>query len=171
MLIGRTMVHLVSFVGIVELQLKKTIGMIAFVNTMKTILIARGVSNEHQDMFHLSQHTTHTGGSICWPSMSFMWIAPGGVRMNRRIKRNRAIPIHITMPPALLDDIDAQLSHKMSRSNWIRGACDLKLGKDVTEVQDLTDIQLVNVLRNRCNYEGPGEAILKSLLEILSESS
>ena len=124
-----------------------------------------------KDLFHLSQYTTNTSRSICWPSMSFVWIAPGGGRMNRRIKRNRAIPIHITMPPALLDDIDAQLSHKMSRSNWIRGACDLKLGKDVTEVQDLTDIQLVNVLRNRCNYEGPGEAILKSLLEILSESS
>jgi len=91
--------------------------------------------------------------------------------MNRRIKRNRAVPIHITVPPALLDDIDAQLSHKMSRSNWIRGACDLKLGKDVTEVADLTDIQLVNVLRNRCNYEGAQESILKSLLEILSESS
>tara|TARA_R110000824_G_scaffold78203_1_gene197490 strand:- start:1173 stop:1448 length:276 start_codon:yes stop_codon:yes gene_type:complete len=91
--------------------------------------------------------------------------------MNRRIKRNRAVPIHITMPPALLDEIDARLSHKTSRSNWIRGACDLKLGNDVTGVQDLTDIQLVNVLRNRCNYEGPEEAILKSLLEILSKQS
>ena len=89
--------------------------------------------------------------------------------MNRRIKRNRAVPIHITMPPALLDEIDVRLSHKMSRSNWIRGACDLKLGNDVTGVQDLTDIQLVNVLRNRFNYEGPGESILKSLLEILSK--
>ncbi len=89
--------------------------------------------------------------------------------MNRRIKRNRAVPIHITVPPALLDEIDARLSHKMSRSNWIRGACDLKLGNDITGIQDLTDIQLVNVLRNRCNYEGPGEAILKSLLEILSK--
>jgi hypothetical protein len=59
----------------------------------------------------------------------------------------------------------------MSRSNWIRGACDLKLGNDITGIQDLTDIQLVNVLRNRCNYEGPGEAILKSLLEILSKQS
>ena len=75
------------------------------------------------------------------------------------------------MPPALLDEIDARLSHKTSRSNWIRGACDLKLGNDVTGVQDLTDIQLVNVLRNRCNYEGPEEAILKSLLEILSKQS
>ena len=74
------------------------------------------------------------------------------------------------MPPALLDEIDARLSHKTSRSNWIRGACDLKLGNDVTGVQDLTDVQLVNVLRNRCNYEGPGEAILKSLLEILAKS-
>ena len=74
------------------------------------------------------------------------------------------------MPPALLDEIDARLSHKTSRSNWIRGACDLKLGNDVTGVQDLTDVQLVNVLRNRCNYEGPGEAILKSLLEILTKS-
>jgi len=91
--------------------------------------------------------------------------------MNRRIKRNRAVPIHITVPPALLDEIDARLSHKMSRSNWIRGACDLKLGNDITGIQDLTDIQLVNVLRNRCNYEGPGEAILKSLLEILSKQS
>jgi metal-responsive CopG/Arc/MetJ family transcriptional regulator len=91
--------------------------------------------------------------------------------MNRRIKRNRAVPIHITMPPALLDEIDARLSHKTSRSNWIRGACDLKLGNDVTGVQDLTDVQLVNVLRNRFNYEGPGEAILKSLLEILSKQS
>ena len=89
--------------------------------------------------------------------------------MNRRIKRNRSVPIHITLPPALLDEIDAQLSHKMSRSNWIRGACDLKLGKDVTEVNDLTDKQLVNILRNRHNYDGPIEAILKSLLEVLSE--
>ena len=89
--------------------------------------------------------------------------------MNRRIKRNRSVPIHITLPPALLDEIDAQLSHKMSRSNWIRGACDLKLGKDVTEVNDLTDKQLVNILRNRHDYEGPAESILKSLLEVLSE--
>jgi len=89
--------------------------------------------------------------------------------MNRRIKRNRSVPIHITLPPALLDEIDAQLSHKMSRSNWIRGACDLKLGKDVTEVNDLTDKQLVNILRNRHSYDGPAEAILKSLLEVLSE--
>ncbi len=91
--------------------------------------------------------------------------------MNRRIKRNRAVPIHITVPPMLLDEIDARLSHKMSRSNWIRGACELKLDKDVTEVSDLTDQQLINILRNRCNYEGPGEAILKSLLEILAKSS
>ena len=91
--------------------------------------------------------------------------------MNHKKKRNRAIPIHITMPQTLLDDIDDQMSHKSSRSKWIRGACDLKLGKDVTEVADLTDIQLVNVLRNRANYEGPAEAILKSLLEILSKSS
>lgn len=91
--------------------------------------------------------------------------------MNHKKKRNRAIPIHITMPQTLLDDIDDQMSHKSSRSKWIRGACELKLGTDVTEVADLTDIQLVNVLRNRCNYEGPGEAILKSLLEILTKAS
>jgi len=89
--------------------------------------------------------------------------------MNRRIKRNRSLPIHITLPPALLDDIDSMLSHKMSRSKWIRNACDLKLGKDIVEVSDLSDIQLVNILRNRHNYEGPAEAILKSLLEVLSE--
>jgi len=75
------------------------------------------------------------------------------------------------MPQTLLDDIDDQMSHKSSRSKWIRGACELKLGTDVTEVADLTDIQLVNVLRNRCNYEGAQESILKSLLEILSKSS
>ncbi len=91
--------------------------------------------------------------------------------MNRRIKRNRAVPIHITVPPVLLDEIDARLSHKMSRSNWIRGACEMKLDKDVTEVNDLTDKQLVNILRNRHDYDGPAEAILKSLLEVLSESS
>jgi len=73
------------------------------------------------------------------------------------------------MPQTLLDDIDDQMSHKSSRSKWIRGACELKLGTDVTEVADLTDIQLVNVLRNRFNYEGPQESILKSLLEILSK--
>ena len=89
--------------------------------------------------------------------------------MNRRIKRNRAVPIHITLSPALLDEIDARLSHKMSRSNWIRGACEMKLDKDVTEVNDLTDKQLVNILRNRHNYDGPAESILKSLLEVLSE--
>jgi len=45
----------------------------------------------------------------------------------------------------------------------------MKLDKDVTEVNDLTDKQLVNILRNRYNYDGPAEAILKSLLEVLSE--
>lgn len=89
--------------------------------------------------------------------------------MNRRIKRNRAVPIHMTMPPSLLDEIDSILSHKMSRSNWIRGACEMKLQKGVTEVTDLTNKQLVNILRNRHNYDGPAEAILKSLLEILAE--
>ena len=88
----------------------------------------------------------------------------GVAKMNRRIK-----PIHITLAPGLLDEIDARLSHKMSRSNWIRGACEMKLDKDVTEVNDLTDKQLVNILRNRHNYDGPAEAILKSLLEVLSE--
>ena len=89
--------------------------------------------------------------------------------MNRRIKRNRAVPIHITLSPALLDEIDARLSYKMSRSNWIRGACEMKLDKDVTEVTDLTSKQLVNILRNRIDYDGPAESILKSLLEVLSE--
>jgi len=45
----------------------------------------------------------------------------------------------------------------------------MKLEKGVTEVTDLTNKQLVNILRNRHDYEGPAEAILKSLLEILSE--
>ena len=45
----------------------------------------------------------------------------------------------------------------------------MKLDKDVTEVNDLTDKQLVNILRNRHDYDGAAEAILKSLLEILSE--
>lgn len=89
--------------------------------------------------------------------------------MNRRIKRGRKIPIHITLSSGLLDEIDTRVSHKSSRSNWIRGACEMKLDKDVTEVNDLTDKQLVNILRNRHNYDGPAEAILKSLLEVLSE--
>jgi metal-responsive CopG/Arc/MetJ family transcriptional regulator len=89
--------------------------------------------------------------------------------MNRRIKRNRAVPIHITLPPGLLDEIDSKLSHKTSRSRWIVGACEMKLNRDVTEVSDLTDKQLVNILRNRHNYDGAAEAILKSLLEVLSE--
>ena len=89
--------------------------------------------------------------------------------MNRRIKRNRAVPIHITLPPNILDEIDSKLSHKTSRSRWIVGACEMKLNRDVTEVADLTNKQLVNILRNRHNYDGPAEAILKSLLEILAE--
>ena len=89
--------------------------------------------------------------------------------MNRRIKRGRKIPIHITLSSGLLDEIDLRVSHKNSRSNWIRGACEMKLDKDVTEVNDLTDKQLVNILRNRHDYDGPAEAILKSLLEVLSE--
>ena len=89
--------------------------------------------------------------------------------MNRRIKRGRKIPIHITLSSGLLNEIDARVSHKSSRSNWIRGACEMKLDKDVTEVNDLTDKQLVSILRNRHNYQGPAEAILKSLLEVLSE--
>ena len=89
--------------------------------------------------------------------------------MNRKIKRGRKIPIHITLSSGLLDEIDSKISYKGNRSNWIRGACEMKLDKDVTEVNDLTDKQLVNILRNRHDYDGPAEAILKSLLEVLSE--
>ena len=36
--------------------------------------------------------------------------------MNRRIKRGRKIPIHITLSSGLLDEIDLRVSHKNSRS-------------------------------------------------------
>jgi len=74
--------------------------------------------------------------------------------MNRRIKRNRAVPIHITLAPGLLDEIDARLSHKMSRSNWIRGACEMKLaGEDEFSIADVPLFQLMAAVAARTDDE------------------
>tara|TARA_R100000935_G_scaffold11560_1_gene23190 strand:- start:192 stop:461 length:270 start_codon:yes stop_codon:yes gene_type:complete len=89
--------------------------------------------------------------------------------MRRRIKGSRHVAVHLTLHPLLLQEIDDNLAFKSSRSAWIAGACQVKIDEDHKHISEYTSSQLINILRNRSDYSGPAEVLLKSLLEILTK--
>ena len=69
--------------------------------------------------------------------------------MSRRRSLNPTKAISITLPIALLEEIDDRLTRVDSRSKWIAGACEQRLGNKGTVVNDATDLQLLTALYNR----------------------
>ena len=82
--------------------------------------------------------------------------------MANRRTRNPSLPIHITLPVALVNKIDAQLAYKQSRSRWIAEACQAKFGSSRT-VMESTDAQLLAALFTR-------GAISKEQFDLLTSS-
>ena len=70
--------------------------------------------------------------------------------MSRRRTGARYVPITISLKPSMIDDIEAELSPKQSRSQWIASAIDDKLrGDGAISVGDASALQLVVSLYNR----------------------
>lgn len=86
--------------------------------------------------------------------------------MSRRRTGTRYVPITISLTPSLVNDIEAMLRPKQSRSQWIAGAIRTKLEGDEagTYVSDASSKQLLLALVNR-------GVITYSAMEILLRSS
>lgn len=86
--------------------------------------------------------------------------------MSRRRTGTRYVPITISLTPSLVNDIEAMLRPKQSRSQWIAGAIRKKLeGEDAgTLVGDASSKQLLLALVNR-------GVITYSAMEILIAST
>ena len=71
--------------------------------------------------------------------------------MSRRRTGTRYVPITISLTPSLVNDIEAMLRPKQSRSQWIAGAIRTKLEGDEagTYVSEATSKQLLFALVNR----------------------
>lgn len=71
--------------------------------------------------------------------------------MSRRRTGTRYVPITISLTPSLVNDIEAMLRPKQSRSQWIAGAIRKKLEGDEagTYVSEATSKQLLFALVNR----------------------
>lgn len=78
-------------------------------------------------------------------------IEQGGEKLSRRRAENRTVAICITLPRALLDEIDDLLTRKQSRSAWIADACRLKM--EINPVVDIDTRQLMAMLHARINDE------------------
>ena len=72
-------------------------------------------------------------------------------RMSRRRSIDPTTAISITLPRTLLDEIDDQLTRTSSRSAWIAGACQQKLGQ--YPAADLDTRQLMAMLHARIEDE------------------
>lgn len=69
--------------------------------------------------------------------------------MSRRRTGTRYVPITISLKPSMVDDIEAELSPKQSRSQFISSAIQSKLDGDYERIEDIGSIRLCAVLLNR----------------------
>lgn len=78
--------------------------------------------------------------------------------MSRRRSKDPTIAISITIPRALLDDIEDELTRTTSRSRWIADACRQRLG--AYPAGELDTRQLMAMLHARMS----GDETLRMLL-------
>jgi hypothetical protein len=69
--------------------------------------------------------------------------------MSRRRTGTRYVPITISLKPSMIDEIEAKLNAKQSRSEWIAGAIEVKLAETVLTTAEATDVQLKLALHAR----------------------
>lgn len=69
--------------------------------------------------------------------------------MSRRRTGTRYVPITISLKPSLVDDIEAELSPKESRSQFISSAITAKLDGDHERIEEIPSLRLCAVLLNR----------------------
>jgi len=88
--------------------------------------------------------------------------------MKRRTNR-RTVPVHVTIPVRLLEDLDETLSFKQSRSRIITKLIENYLEGDQIHIGSMTKRQIVINLINQTDPESSEYVLLTSLLQILSK--
>jgi metal-responsive CopG/Arc/MetJ family transcriptional regulator len=66
----------------------------------------------------------------------------GVVMMGRRRVKEKHIPMSLSMPYALIIEVDKQLSFKSSRSKWVQAAIKAKLESGERGMDDLEHVPL-----------------------------
>ena len=87
--------------------------------------------------------------------------------MSRRRTGKSYVPISISLPASLIEEVEVELGPKDSRSKWIARAIRSKLDDETisTTIADASTIQLLVVLRNRGLLDEVGFAALKALID------
>ena len=88
--------------------------------------------------------------------------------MKRRTNRI-TVPVHVTIPVRLLEDLDETLSFKQSRSRIITKLIENYLEGDQIHIGSMTKRQIVVNLINQVESGTPEDVLLRSLLQIFSQ--
>jgi len=70
--------------------------------------------------------------------------------MGRRRVKQKHIPMSLSMPYALIQEVESKLSYKQSRSKWVQGAIKAKLeDSEAFDLSNITSIRLAWELHMR----------------------
>ena len=83
--------------------------------------------------------------------------------MSRRRTGTRYVPITISLKPSMVDDIEATLGPKQSRSAWISKAITQKLEDDehAVPLSDRSTVRLLSEIRHRPDINGEMRGIIE----------
>jgi metal-responsive CopG/Arc/MetJ family transcriptional regulator len=81
--------------------------------------------------------------------------------MSRRRTGTRYVPITISLKPSMVDEIEAKLSPKQSRSQWISDAITDKLLPEIHSVDKLSTNRVLSELRSREDITGEMRGIIE----------
>lgn len=91
----------------------------------------------------------------------------GGDGMSRRRTGKTYVPISISLPSSMIEEMEVELGPNDSRSKWIARAIRTKLDGETlsTTIADASTLQLLVVLRNRGLLDEVGFAALRALVD------
>jgi metal-responsive CopG/Arc/MetJ family transcriptional regulator len=88
--------------------------------------------------------------------------------MSRRRTGTRYVPITISLKPSMVDDIEAMLGPKQSRSQWVADAIAKKMDHDGhLPLADHSTGRLLSEIRNRTDINGEMKGIIEYWLSKL----
>lgn len=88
--------------------------------------------------------------------------------MKRRSK-TRTVPVHVTIPVRVLEDLDDSLAFNQSRSRIITKLIQNYLEGNQVNIGSMTKKQIVVSLMNQTNPDSSEYILLNSLLQVFSK--
>ena len=90
--------------------------------------------------------------------------------MKRRSK-TRTVPVHVTIPVRILEDLDDSLAFNQSRSRIITKLIQNYLEGDQVNIGSMTKKQIVVSLMNQIDPDSSEYVLLTTLLQVFSKQS